>query len=1040
MKLFLEQFAKHVSSQPNKTCLADGHGTLTYREVDEVTNHLAQSLVAKGLAPGQSVGVFVSSQKEIMVGAIAILKAGGVYLPLDEQYPNERIAFMLKDANARFILLDRELAELRNCKFESQTTIYFNDFRMLQSLKSVPRSADDRAMILYTSGTTGKPKGVIHRHALLASVNDWVSNHDDLAFDKSSTMGIMSGFTFVATNVFMFGVLLAGGTLDIAPKSVKFGTDHLFDYIKKQSITHIFMPSSLATTMIEDYDLSGVSIFAGGEKLRNFKPLSKGAKLYNFYGSTETATIFSTRVYGNESPVPVGYLTKNTRAILVDENLKAVKDGEVGELLVSDERMSQGYLNLDDVVAEKWIDIDGRLFFRTGDRMKNDGQGCFCIIGRTDNMVKLRGFRIETGEVEVQIAKAFSRLGLGDSDIVVGLRTVNGNDHLCCWYESDIIIESQRVKESVAEHLPDYMIPDLWENVEEMPRNFNGKVIRTDLPTPKLTIQLLGAIDSEVELRIAETVGTILKIEGAIDTEESFVSLGGDSLSAMELSSALSMQGISVGATQVLAASSLHEIAKNAKVKYERLWSIEEFEAVQKRFGERGENVLEVLPLTPEQDDLICFNLTHPDAPLLEKNYLFSLNSKISKDILQGILSEMATRHSSMRAAVAYRNLSVFQGVITDRTVPCKVIDSKKTDLADLKDSVLSEADTQYCDLESTPTFRVLAINLANGNSLLFIQVNKLAYNLNLLRVLFSELMAGLANHYPNDQEICSWSELFNDAIKIDKKNDPKPYNGQRIDTNIGEKRAEICTYSEKGDKKIFFVHTGNTGAEAYYQLAQRIKDDFSFFVLEPYNLYHPDDIKNGINEIASKYIQIMKHYQGEGPYILGGWCYGGVVAHEMACQLQMAGEEVERLIMLDSHCLDDERSRKLAAPMQESTDRRYFETCPLFKELREKGMLEAVIENSERVVSDLNTHIPKRFDGHVTYFKPSSCPEQASGDVLEYWNEMMKLKAGNYEKYCNPEKLEVIVVPGEHDTMMNKESLDIIVPKLKELLQERLL
>ena len=1031
--LFHEHVSSIAASFPERTALIDEQGSLTYLRTDELSNGIAYVLSQAGLAPSEAVAVLVSRQKEIILGALGIMKAGGVFLPLDEAYPNERLLYMMDDAGVRFILADRDSFSKRKSALNGRKVYFFDEIMPVSDFPAYKRTSDDPVMILYTSGTTGKPKGVIHRHALLQGVNDWIYNHKDLDLNSESHMGIMSGFTFVATNVFMFGTLFGGGTLHILPNEIKLNTDILYDYIKKNSITHIFTPSSLTAAMAEDYDTSGITFFSGGEKLRNFTPYSPGTRVYNMYGSTELATIFSIRVFGNETIMPIGYITKDAKALLVNDDLKPVNDGEIGELLISDSRMSHSYLNLPEQTAKKWITIDDRLYFRTGDRMRKDENDIYYILGRTDNMVKLRGFRIETGEVETQAAKAFSALGFAVGQIVVVLRTINGIDHLVCYYESENTYDTKMISDAISKFLPSYMIPEIWQNVKEMPKNANGKVIRAELPDPKLQLHFLGAISSDAELRILESTGQILNLDGAIDPDDSFVQLGGDSLRAMELASMLDAQGIKISGAKILSLQSLRDIADAAEIKYERLWTVDEYEAVKYDYLKYGENVLKVLPLTARQDDLICQQLIHPDRMISDIRFMFIFESRLSEDILRHVLDDLSEKHPEMRTSIAYHNVSILQGVITDRRIPLKIIKSNNTNIAEAYAQISREASSNSFDMQFSPMLNVSCIDRPNEPSCLVLCANKIIYEPSFLRRLLSEMFELLLRHYSNDNELRSWMELFQEAIDIDTviHEKDKPADISLIDKTRPD---DIFIYSDKPGKKIFFVHTGNTGSSAYYPLAQRIQKDYSFAVIEPYNLYHMSDVRCGIENIAAKYIETLKKYQPNGPYILGGWCYGGVVAHEMACQLEANGETVEHLIMLDSHALSDPHMRKLAAPMQATVSRSYFETCPLFKELRENGMLDAVVENASRVTRDLNTHVPKHFHGSVTYFKPERTPASAEGDVLKYWQEMMKLQAGNYENYCEKNKLEVILTPREHDEMMAPDALDIIVPKLYQI------
>ncbi len=1039
--LFHEQFSNNALNTPDFPALSDSFGTLSYKEANELSNGIAMMLCNAGLRQSEAVAVLVPKKKEIMLGAIGIIKAGGVYLPLDEVYPNERLLYMMENADVRFILADRTLWEQRALSKEDRVVFFFDDIKEIKTFVSPILTSEDPAMILYTSGTTGKPKGVIHRHALLQGVNDYLLNNKEINLNSKSHMGIISGFTFVATNVFMFGVLLAAGRLFIAPASAKLGTDTLYSFIKENKITHIFLPSSLATTMAEEYDMSGTAIFAGGEKLRNFKPYSDGTCVYNMYGCTESATIFTNRVYGNEPVMPIGYLTQGAEALIVNDKLEKVKDNESGELLLNYKRMSKSYLKLPELTAEKWIWINNKLYFRTGDLMRHDEDGRYYILGRIDNMVKLRGFRIETGEVENQVSRAFVDLKMHVGQVAVVLKNVNGIDHLACYYESENSCDTEAITRKISEFLPSYMIPDLWTRVESMPRNANGKLIRSELPEPELPIHLIGIIESEAELRVIESVGYLLKLQGAIDPEESFTQLGGDSLRAMELSANLKEQGISISSNKILSLPSLREIAKNARIKYERLWSVEEYETVKKAYREQGEEIEEVGPLSPVQDDMLCSILTHPDRPIPFRRYMFEVLSRLSEDKLRSVLDKLGKMHPELRASVAYHGVSVFQSVITNRSIPLKFISSIGTNLSFVRELVAYEDKSINIDLQFTPLFRITCVDRGQEGSWLFVAANKFAYSISNLRVILTDMMELLLEHYPLDTEIKTWAEIFKEATAAEKNTassiaqSDESKNEYSVNSNFNIP-PELCIYSDKPSKKIFFVHTGNTGSAAYYSLAERIKKDFAFAVFEPYNMYHPDSICHGIEEVAAKYIEILKKHQPNGPYILGGWCYGGVIAHEMACQLEASGDKIEHLFMFDSHTLANPEFRRLAAPMQASLKRSYFETSPLFKELRENGMLEAIIANSVRVAWELNNHVPKHFHGYVTYFKPEHTPEAASGEVLKYWQEMMKLKAGNYENYCDKDKLEVIMTPKEHDEMMTAEALDVIVPKLYEVLE----
>ena len=302
------------------------------------------------------------------------------------------------------------------------------------------------------------------------------------------------------------------------------------------------------------------------------------------------------------------------------------------------------------------------------------------------------------------------------------------------------------------------------------------------------------------------------------------------------------------------------------------------------------------------------------------------------------------------------------------------------------------------------------------------------------VRKYIARIMSVLEEKYPDDKSIHEWCKILDGTLTDNLTENTKPVKEsklRKLDRPISNIPPEICIYSKNSGSHITFIHTGNTGSEAYYRLADRIRDKISFSVIEPFNLYHIEKATYGIPNIAKRYIEILKRHQPEGPYILGGWCYGGMIAHEMACQLQNAGEDVKYLFMLDSHAITDETLRNMANNMFAASGREYFETSPLFADLREAGMLEAMIINSEHVYHDMATHVPSFFSGSVTYFKPDVVPAESSGNARKYWEMMMTFQAGNYERFCSRELFRIIHTPHEHDLMMDDPSLDIIVPEI---------
>lgn len=261
----------------------------------------------------------------------------------------------------------------------------------------------------------------------------------------------------------------------------------------------------------------------------------------------------------------------------------------------------------------------------------------------------------------------------------------------------------------------------------------------------------------------------------------------------------------------------------------------------------------------------------------------------------------------------------------------------------------------------------------------------------------------------------------------------------------LAEKDSEApldYVYSSHEDKApLVFIHTGSTGSEAYYALAGDIKECCSFSVIEQYNIYHPDDICDGIPAIAAKYIEILKKRQPHGPYNLGGWCYGGMIAYEMACQLKEAGEDMGSLILVDAYIIDSDFDRRLVIANQvEKVNREYYEKSPLFEDFRGRGMIEQIIENSRRVGKNMADFVPRPYSGRVHFFKALNIDRNMEGPQRAHMAHVINEIAGGLEKFVPEHQLTVYEVPEHHDGMMSETGRRIISNRIRNIMEtERL-
>ena len=295
MKLFHERITDYAAVFPEKAAVTDPWGEISYAEMDKRSASISRALAALGVGVGEAVAVYVPYGKEILLGAVSVLRAGAVFVPFDFEYPAERLQYMLKDSEAKAVLTLRELWEKKPLDFPAEQLVFMDQApaREQKALPCEALSEDSPAMLLYTSGTTGNPKGVLHVHRMLLHLVDWINIHEDAAMNANTRSGVITSFSFVGTQMFLLGTLSKGGTVCIAPEAARKDLGALHRFLGEQRVTHIFLPSGLAAIMAEDYDITGIFIFAAGEKLRNFRPLVPGSFLIDSYGSTETSGVLS---------------------------------------------------------------------------------------------------------------------------------------------------------------------------------------------------------------------------------------------------------------------------------------------------------------------------------------------------------------------------------------------------------------------------------------------------------------------------------------------------------------------------------------------------------------------------------------------------------------------------------------------------------------------------------------------------------------------------------------------------------------------------
>ncbi|HLP59759.1 MAG TPA: amino acid adenylation domain-containing protein, partial [Candidatus Deferrimicrobium sp.] len=446
---------------------------LTYLQLNEQSNRLAGLLIQKGVLAGSIVGIMMERSIELIIGLLGVLKSGGAYLPIDPDYPQERIDYMLKDSNAKIMVGN----------WHACSEIHHSSFIIHHSSHS-----SHLAYLIYTSGTTGRPKGVLIRHK--SFINLIYFHRSIFEENQDSRISQVANPAFDAMGFEVWPCLVSGAALHIADNETRLSPAQMRDWLIRRGITISFQPTVMAEHLLaEMWPHGGVrlkSLCAAGDKLNRYPDRTYPFNLYNLYGPTEdtvwtTWTLVKTGT-NPEMPPVIGKPVANHRVYILNSNLKLQPLGMPGELCISGAGLAEGYLNNPELTAEKfnrsYRSYRSYILYKTGDLARWLPDGNIEFLGRIDHQVKIRGFRIELGEIENRLAK---HPGIKEA-VVLDQAEENGDKYLCAY----IVPGGEKVIsglwEYLAKKLPDYMIPSRFISLEKIPLTSNGKIDRGALP------------------------------------------------------------------------------------------------------------------------------------------------------------------------------------------------------------------------------------------------------------------------------------------------------------------------------------------------------------------------------------------------------------------------------------------------------------------------------------------------------------------------------------------------------------------------------
>jgi len=714
-KTIHELFEEQVKRTPNNIAVIYEDKQLTYDELNVKANKLARVLRKKGVKADSIVGIMLEKSLEMIVGILGILKAGGAYLPMDPDYPKERVEYILKDSKSKLLLTRGK--SLSNIDFLGETIDLLDEelYRCERNNLERINNSKSLAYIIYTSGSTGNPKGVMVEHKSV--INTLVCMERKYPLGYEDTHLLKTKFTFDVSVSELFGWFVGSGKLVIMSSNEEKDISAIINLIEEHKVTHInFVPAMLNVFMKSIGDnLDKINslkyVFAAGEELKtdiasNFYSKFNTIRLENLYGPTETS-IYSSKYSVDKNlkyiSIPIGTPIENTQIYIMNNNQLA-PIGVAGELCISGDGLARGYLNKPELTAEKFIENpykSGERIYKTGDLARWLPDGNVEFLGRIDHQVKIRGFRIELGEIEAQLLK---KEKIKES-VVIAREDEEGNKYICAYIVGTVNFTVKELREYLLKELPEYMIPSYFVQLEAMPLTPNGKIDRKRLPKPEgamdIGIEYEGA-RNEIEESLVKIWRDILKVD-VIGINDNFFELGGHSLKAMSLVNKICKDlNVEISLGEIFRNSTIKSLGEHIRNLDKSIYST--IEIVEGK---------EYYPLSSAQKRMYILNQIENAGISYNMPMMMTIKGELNINQFEKAMQELVRRHESFRTAFELIEGRPVQKIYKD--VEFEIVYSELRE-GEIKDEI--ENFIQPFDLSKAPLLRVELIKLSKNNHL----------------------------------------------------------------------------------------------------------------------------------------------------------------------------------------------------------------------------------------------------------------------------------------------------------------------------------
>ncbi|NOQ24124.1 MAG: amino acid adenylation domain-containing protein [Bacteroidales bacterium] len=871
-------FEKQVSLTPERIALKLGADTLTYRELNAKANCVAKKLRLLGVGRDDIVSILLDRSFNTIISMLGVLKSGGAYLPIDPDYPDERINFILKDSNTVLVISTKKYSEKINFNIgviEIDEEGFFVNEK--ENLINVNKS-NDLCYVIYTSGTTGNPKGVMVEHSNVVSL--FFNDKFQFSFSEKDIWTMFHSPCFDFSVWEMYGAILFGGKLVIIPKLIAKDVHAYVDIISEEKVTVLNQTPSVFYNLSEIVLNSAIKrldslryIIFGGEslkpvKLKDWYNEYKNVNLINMYGITETTvhvTYKEIKEYEIENNLNnIGSPIPTLTAYVFNEKQKLVPIGVAGELLVGGAGVSRGYLGNTQLTSDKFIYNPYKpkeKLYRSGDLVKMMQNGEMEYIGRIDHQVQLRGFRIELGEIE----SALLKLTAIKSAVVIDREDELADKFLCAYYVVNTEVSKKEIREYLESSLPEYMVPSYFIELDKIPLTSNGKVDHKILPLPKLDLDCYVAPENDMQEKLVRIWSEILNLpQENIGITDNFFAIGGHSLRAAVLKGKISKE--------LEVEISLPYLFENPTIKSLAL-KIQSLE--NKKYLEiDSREKKEYYPLSSAQKRMYFLYEFDKESIRYNLNEAIRLKGNIDTDKLQLIFNKLIERHESLRTFY-----------ISVDNIPCQKI----VDKIDFKIDFINngESDKNQIQgfirpfkLDELPLFRVGLIKESKDEHILLVDMHHIITDGISLEILIKDFTTLYNDQYLPQlrlqyKDFSEWQQSNEQQLNIKKQKDYllNVFSGELpvLELQNDYKRPLIRTNS--GDREVFSIDEDISRAINEMALAEGVS--LYMFLLSVFNIFlskisNQEDIivgcgtagrnHNDLDSIIGMFINIVAH------------------------------------------------------------------------------------------------------------------------------------------------------------------------------------